>query len=124
MFLHIAIKYGSGKGLADGCPGSSESQEPVPNPSPSQLGIVSCCTLDGKNCMKGFDDCSMANYTAALTHCASLDNRRLCTDLELKSGVCCGKCDSDSSLTWHNGKQNLPNILLILGAPKFIKILQ
>ena len=50
----------------------------------------------------------MANYTGALTHCASLDNGRLWTDLELKSGVCCGICDSDSSLTWHNGKQNLP----------------
>ena len=57
------------------------------------------------------------NYTEALKEC-EIKNRRLCTDLELKSDLCCGPCPGPDptypTLTWYNGKQNL---LPILGPP-------
>ena len=80
----------------DSCPGIDNY------PSGLHLAAVTCCDLDGNECMTPDKTCYKAEFDKAKELCTSI-GKRVCTPSELGSGLCCDSgCNFDNKLTWQS----------------------
>ena len=93
--------------VGDGCLTNGKEKIPVGYKFKSFLANTRCCDIEGVSCITPNTHCpkNAVTYDKAVEKCQK-EGRRLCTKVELNSGVCCGTGGGcDHHLVWTSTKK-------------------